>query len=201
MTEISGRAGRPRDRAADQAILQAAVELFIDHGVEGANFEQIAKRSGVSRATIYRRWNSKEELLAAALRGTRMPGVATPDSIATMSPRELLDYLANTFTEVLTRPEFPKFVARLIGSIPAHPDLLAIYREDFVDPFWRAVSGVLEEARKTGTLRHIPDQDVLRELLTGAITHRLLMRTNAPQANKEKEWVEKLMRQVGLEID
>jgi AcrR family transcriptional regulator len=204
MTEVCERGhvpGRPRDPAADEAILRAAFELFIDHGVEGANFEQIARRSGVSRATIYRRWKSRDDLLASALRSARKPRAESPDVIANMPPDELLDFLTDAFTDALTRPESPRFVARLIGSIPVSPELLAIYREDFVEPFWRAASGVLERARETGLLPHIPDQDLLLELLSGAITQRLLMRTAAPNAEKEKAWVERLMRQVGLVID
>ncbi len=66
MNERTGR-GRPRDAAADRAILQAALALFIDKGVEGVSIEQIAKRAGVGKPTIYRRWSGKEDLLAAAI--------------------------------------------------------------------------------------------------------------------------------------
>ncbi len=52
--------GRPRDAAADKAILRAALELFIEHGIEGASFEQIARRAGVARTTVYRRWSGRE---------------------------------------------------------------------------------------------------------------------------------------------
>jgi hypothetical protein len=59
-----------------------------------------------------------------------------------MSADELLDYLRDTFTTALTRPELPKFVALLIGSIPARPKLAAIYRDEFVEPLWQSISTV-----------------------------------------------------------
>ena len=59
--------GRPREAATDRAILQAALDLFIERGVEGASIEQIAKNAGVGKPTIYRRWSGKEELIAAAM--------------------------------------------------------------------------------------------------------------------------------------
>jgi AcrR family transcriptional regulator len=192
--------GRPRDPAADEAILRAAVELFMEHGVEGANFEQIAKRSGVSRATIYRRWRSKEELLASALRRARMSRAEGADVIANMTVGELVAYLTDTFTDTLTRPESAIIAARLIGSIPTHPEFLAIYRENFIDPIRRAISSVLERARATGALPHLPDQDLLLSVLSGAITHRVLLRTDAPDGKREREWVGRLMRHVGLSI-
>jgi len=44
--------GRPRNPAADEAIIQTAIELFLDQGVEAVCIDQIAKRTGISRATI-----------------------------------------------------------------------------------------------------------------------------------------------------
>jgi AcrR family transcriptional regulator len=51
--------------------MKTALELFVERGVEGANFEQIAKRAGVAKVTIYRRWSSKEELLTQAIEQAR----------------------------------------------------------------------------------------------------------------------------------
>ena len=59
--------GRPRDPDIDTAILRAAFELFVERGIDGASIEQIAKRAGVGKLTVYRRWSSKEELLAQAI--------------------------------------------------------------------------------------------------------------------------------------
>jgi AcrR family transcriptional regulator len=193
--------GRPRDPTADEAILMAAVQLFVEGGVEGANFERIAKLTGISRATIYRRWKSKEDLLISAIRQAKGPGAETPEAFANMSPSELLDYLRDTFTAALTRPQLSRLVARLIGSIPTHPDLMAVYRDEFVEPLWQAISKTLEKARKGGALPHLPDQELLRELLSGAIMYRLLMRKSIPRPKEEREWVDKLMDHLGMKLE
>jgi AcrR family transcriptional regulator len=192
-------AGRPRDPAVDEAILQTAFELFIDHGPAGVNFDQIAKRSCVSRAAIYRRWKSKEQLLAAALRRSRRPLVDNPSEIAHMSTKELLHFLATTLVDALTRPGFRVFIARIIGSIPDNSKLLSAYRKNFVDPFWKEIVSALQRARSAGELPQLADSDILFALLSGALIQRLLMRTGRPNANEEKKWVFKLMRQVGLD--
>jgi AcrR family transcriptional regulator len=203
MTEGRGRGrrpGRPRDPAADEVILRAAVELFIEHGVEGANFEQIAKRSGVSRATIYRRWRSKEALLASALRKATLPRAESADVIANMTVSELVAYLTDMFTDTLTRPESSILAARMIGSIPTHPEFLAVYRERFVEPTRRAISSVLARARRAGAVPRLPDQDLVLAVLSGAITHRVLTRTDAPDRKRERKWVRRLLAHVRLPI-
>lgn len=73
------RPGRPRDAGADEAILGATIDLLADGGIAGLSMDLVAKRAGVGKATIYRRWASKEELVLDAL-GTAPPTVPTPDT-------------------------------------------------------------------------------------------------------------------------
>src|SRR5271163_5372205 len=67
------RPGRPRSEQAEQAIIEATLDLFAEQGFEGACVEAVAARAGVGKATIYRRWTSKEELLIAALGSLKSP--------------------------------------------------------------------------------------------------------------------------------
>ena len=59
--------GRPRDPEADRALLTAALKLIDDRGYAGFSFDEIARRTSISKATIYRRWKSSGELLLDAL--------------------------------------------------------------------------------------------------------------------------------------
>ncbi|HEX4808360.1 MAG TPA: TetR/AcrR family transcriptional regulator [Bryobacteraceae bacterium] len=190
--------GRRRDPAVDDAILKAAVELFIEHGIEGANFEQISKRTGISRATIYRRWRSKEELLVSALRRTKRPEGLSPEALERMSPSELVAVVREAITNSLTQPGARELFARLIGSMPTHPELMTIYREEFVDPMWRAISACVKKARTSGAFPRAPDERLLRDLLSGATLHRALLRMDTAHPKKERAWVEKLLCQAGL---
>ena len=65
--DTARRPGRPRSERAEQAILDATLEAFAERGVEGVRLEDVAARAGVGKATLYRRWPGKEELLIAAL--------------------------------------------------------------------------------------------------------------------------------------
>src|SRR5690242_7419882 len=58
----SSKRGRPRDESANARILQAVRDLLTDVGYDGLSYEQVARRAGVSRPTIYLRWPTKAHL-------------------------------------------------------------------------------------------------------------------------------------------
>jgi AcrR family transcriptional regulator len=66
--DIRIRAGRPRDPACDAAILQATLDIFAEEGYAGVSIDGVAARAGVGKATIYRRYSSKAELVVEAVR-------------------------------------------------------------------------------------------------------------------------------------
>src|SRR6201996_2713157 len=59
--------GRPRSAKAQEAILQAAAGLLLEHGLDAVSMDEVAARAGVSKATIYRWWPTKETLALDAL--------------------------------------------------------------------------------------------------------------------------------------
>src|SRR5260221_13849776 len=67
------RRGRPRSEQADRAIIDATLEMFAESGPDGLCIEQVAARAGVGKATIYRRWPGKEDLLLDALAALKTP--------------------------------------------------------------------------------------------------------------------------------
>ena len=62
------RGGRPRDGNVERRILVATIAVLTDRGYEGLTFEEVARRSGAAKATLYRRWKSKREMVIAALK-------------------------------------------------------------------------------------------------------------------------------------
>ena len=83
------RPGRPRSEQAEQAIIEATLDLFAEQGFEGVCVEAVAARAGVGKATIYRRWPNKEELLLAAFGSLKSPfpepkGVSVRDDLLAM---------------------------------------------------------------------------------------------------------------------
>ncbi|MFC7586725.1 TetR/AcrR family transcriptional regulator [Nonomuraea antimicrobica] len=60
-------AGRPRSQEADLAIMAAALDVLIEQGAQQASIEQVARRAGVTRATVYRRFADKTAMLVRTL--------------------------------------------------------------------------------------------------------------------------------------
>ena len=58
---------RPRSRQAHEKVVDAAVELFAERGIEGTSIDAIAAASGVSKATIYKHWADKSALCLEVL--------------------------------------------------------------------------------------------------------------------------------------
>jgi AcrR family transcriptional regulator len=80
------RPGRPRDTSLESTVLSATADLLLERDTKDVTIAAITERSGVSRAAVYRRWASREELLAAALDSVRssielIPGASTLETI------------------------------------------------------------------------------------------------------------------------
>ncbi len=192
--------GRPRSQAVDQAILRAALELFIDRGVEGASIERIARRAGVAKTSVYRRWPSREALLAQAVEIARNATGYTVDVVDRASPRDVVKLLVDV-SEVAARPEIRKLMARLIGSVPDRPQLMTVYRETYYLPRRLAFTRALERVRAAGLLPPDTDVEALVDMIVGALTHHLL--AGAPGADTAAElraYLIRLLRQAGFDI-
>jgi AcrR family transcriptional regulator len=89
--------GRPRDSEKDEAIRAAVWEVLARRGYGGLTFEEVAETAGCSRSTLYRRYTSKLELIAAVFDQTsRSIETGIP---AGLSPRDLLlAHMAGTVT-------------------------------------------------------------------------------------------------------
>ncbi len=190
--------GRPRSPAADRAILQAALKLFIEHGVDGASIEQIAESAGVARTTVYRRWSSKEALLAQAIAVAR--GAPEQKAMANrVALRGLARRLVDALAETVAAPDYRKLMARLAGSVPSCPDLMRAYWNNYLVPRRKMVRGLLERARAQVLLREDSDPEILLDLIGGAIMYHLLIRPGERTAREMRGYLFKVLRELGLD--
>jgi AcrR family transcriptional regulator len=191
--------GRPRAEATDRAILQAALELFIDRGIEGASMEQIAKRAGVGKPTVYRRWSSKEDLIAAAIETlvAEEVGWASADVIETESPYALVEAAIDAAAVVASSREYRALVASVYGSAVSHPALMARYWQRYILPRRHLAARLLERARENGTVAADTDLDVTIDMMVGAITYRVLQ-PDPPDVEEMRRYLRQVYRQVGL---
>ena len=190
--------GRPRDPAADKAILRAALELFVEHGIEGASFEQIARRAGVARTTVYRRWSSREDLLAQAMEVAREAPERSLMAAARVPQKRLADELIDALSEMVTRRDYLRTVAKLVGSVPDSPKLMSVYWNTYLIPRRRIVAEVIGRARERGAIAKQADSEILQDMIGGAIMYHLLVRPGHKNRKEMRAYIRRLLHHAGL---
>jgi len=160
--------GRPRSMQAERAIIAAALDEFAETGPQGLCIEKVAAKAGVGKATIYRRWPGKEDLLldAIAAMGTPLPQPKGE------SVREDLAALLDAMGRECGDPRWARQFALLLGDGVAYPRLLERYLDTVVEPRREVVRAVLLRGVATGELREEANVEAAVDMLTGAILAR-----------------------------
>ncbi|AMO60559.1 TetR family transcriptional regulator [Mycolicibacterium phlei] len=187
--------GRPRSQAAHTAILRAALDLFIERGIEGMSIEQVARRSGVGKPTIYRRWPDKDALVADAIEahvGTEIDW-PTAEEIAAVAPEALVRRNLAAAARTAADPRFRGLVAQVYGSAVSHPQLMQVYWDRYVMPRRELTKAMLRRVRRDLDT----DLDVIIDMLAGAVTYRILQ-PNPPTERQMRRYLEALYRNAGL---
>jgi AcrR family transcriptional regulator len=159
------RPGRPRSEQAEQAIIEATLDVFAEQGFEGVCVELVAARAGVGKATIYRRWPNKEELLLAAFGSLKSP-FPEPQGV---SVRDDLLAMVQVMCADKADPRKARRYALLLGEGEKYPRLMARYKETVVQPRRDAMRAVIRRGTETGELRPDTDVEIAMLTLTGAI--------------------------------
>ena len=163
--ETLRRPGRPRSEQAEHAIIEATLDLFAEQGFEGACIEAVAARAGVGKATIYRRWPNKEELLLAAFGSLKSP---FPEP-AGVSVRDDLLAMVKVMCADKADPRKARRYAMLLGDGDKYPRLVARYKETVIEPRRDAIRAVIRRGIQTGELRPDTDVEIAMMTLTGVI--------------------------------
>jgi AcrR family transcriptional regulator len=149
------RRGRPRSAEADAAIVDAALDLIAEEGVTGLSVESVAARAGVGKTTIYRRWPSKEALVADALGALNDD---LPEALHASTARgqlvEILEHVRCKSPETRTG----KIMPRMLSYARTNPELFRMYYRTVLDPRRERVRAVIRRGIADGELR--PDVDV-----------------------------------------
>ena len=172
IAEARGR-GRPRSEKAQKAILAAAIDLLLEHGLHAMSMDAVAERAGVSKATIYRWWPSKELLALDAL-ATEWQVTAPEATRDTGSLRgDLLARLRPWLRQLRDKP-YGRVVAGLVATAQADAEFADLYLERFVRPRRDAMRPVLLRAIDRGEIPVNIDLEVALDLIYGPIYHRML---------------------------
>jgi AcrR family transcriptional regulator len=165
------RPGRPVEERPRHAAIEATLDLIAERGIRGLTTNAVAERAGISKATMYRRWRTKEDLLvdavAALVSEIRVPDTGTLREDA----RALLGDAVRLYTG--TRPA--KLIPDLIAEMARNPRVADAVRSGFLAQRRAALRQVLDRARARGELRADRDPELCLDLFGGVIYYRLLV--------------------------
>jgi AcrR family transcriptional regulator len=170
--ESLARVGRPRDARADRAILAKTLELIAERGIGKLRMADVADRAGVGKAAIYRRYDSKEELVGAAITALVNQAIPVPDTGSTCDD---LVTLMREAVAVYSDPVHAGVMPSLVEAMRHQPGLARAVREDFLTKRRAALRTVLDRGVARGDLSASLDMELALDVLGGPLFYRLLI--------------------------
>ncbi|MFG3189099.1 TetR/AcrR family transcriptional regulator [Streptomyces omiyaensis] len=177
--EGAARRGRPRSEAAERAIFDAVIGLM-EGGVPlgDISIERIARTAGVGKATIYRRWSGKEDLLVELIRSVEPPDPELPGT----SVRDDLVMLLEFMRRRGLAKRSSALLRNMFAQMQAHPRLWDQYRRTAIEPRRRLGLQVLERGVASGEVRADLDLELVHDLFVGPLLLRTVLQPDADLA-------------------
>jgi AcrR family transcriptional regulator len=159
----------------EQEILDAALEVLADVGYDRLTMDAVAQRAKASKATLYRRWNSKATLVVEALARAKGAPVL-PDT------GDLRTDLLTAFCGMggLTDHDTTATLGAVMTAVSTDPEFAQEFRKQVVEPKARGSRLIFERARDRGELRDDLDLDIVVPALAGIVLHRVFVFGDTP---------------------
>ncbi|MBD0711511.1 MULTISPECIES: TetR/AcrR family transcriptional regulator [unclassified Streptomyces] len=171
------RRGRPRDAGRDRALLDATLGVLAESGYGALTTAAVAARAGVSTATLYRRWSSKEELVVAAAASLAEDPYGPP---ATGGLEGDLRVVLRDKVLAVTG-EGGRLMRALIGEAAHNATLAEALTTAFLAPVYRRVAEVVRLAADRGEIPPVEDAELLGEIVVGPVMARFLLTPRPPE--------------------
>jgi len=157
---------RRRPEHRPQQIIEAAFEVFGECGLAKSRLQDIAKRAGVSKGTIYLYFPNKEELFREMIRQTAVATIESAERTLTQgSPTEQLCAVMRGYWKFVRSPAFSTIHRLVIGELHQFPDLAEFYANEVVARGLRLFSGIIRRGIDAGEFRDIDPAVAARMLV------------------------------------
>lgn len=165
--------GRPRSEAADRAILAATVTLLARDGYQSLRMSDVALTAGVGKPTLYRRYASKADLVAAAIVALTTGPDAEPELPA--DTREAVLSLLRSSARALATPGGMTILGSLLAQEQRDPELIAAFRTRVFEPRHAVVANVLRRGIAAGEVDRSAPITAVIDVLFGALLARAVL--------------------------
>ena len=174
------------------AAIEATLDLIAEHGVRGLTTAAVAERAGISKATMYRRWRSKEALVVDAV-ASLVSEIAVPD---TGSLRKDVRALLRDAVRLYADSRPGRLIPDLVAEMARSPAVADAVRSGFLAQRRAALATVLHRARERGELRRDVDTDLCLDLLGGVVYYRFLITGGPLNRRLADDLTDALMRAI-----
>ncbi|OWY63452.1 hypothetical protein B7486_53045 [cyanobacterium TDX16] len=187
------RPGRPRDARATPAILLATIQVIAEEGFAGFSVDKVAALAGVGKATIYRRWPSKEDLIHEAF-GQVVNDLPEPDTGSLRG--DLLAFNRELLDQIDAQPALLRVYPALVAESAWNPRLLDVLGQLNEK---RAACGlpVVERAKARGELPADVPFELPLDLSSGWIYWRMTMLQHRPTDEEIVQMVDAILHGLG----
>lgn len=182
------RTGRPRDPQVDEAVSHAVVRVLARCGMSGFTVEKVAADAGVGKATVYRRWPSKEDLIGEVWQHIH-DEFPQPD---TGSLRKDLLLFVGHLADFLGDPDRQQAIAHIVAEAKVDPELGRRFA-DFKKQRGQAVRQIIGNAKERGELRPGLDEVVAAEMAVAGIFFRIMVSGTPIDRRFVESWVDLLV--------
>ncbi len=172
--EAPTRLGRKRDHSRDAEILKAAIEILAEEGFDGMTIDMVATRAKAGKATLYRRWPSKAELVLDAI-GCMKAADLSPDKLPDTGTLrgDLVGMIKSRAAEDSERRL--RVMAGVAALLTREPELTEAASAVLMSPRIAAIRSLLDRALARGEIRADADLDALARLLPALAAFRGLV--------------------------
>ena len=167
----------PRVERSKAAILEATLALLAEEGVGGLTVDAVAARAGVGKATVYRHWASRAELVVDAISSL----ITDDEAVDRGSLREDLKAIYERIGQVCSTGMLARVMPTLAEAAARDPELASVHK-DFVSRRRRHLVAALERAAERGELRPGLDPSIVADLVAGPMFYKKLVHHECPDA-------------------
>lgn len=178
---VASTAGGMRPRVAgtrEEEILEGVLDVLEDVGYDKLTFDLVAGAVKASKATLYRRWPTKPDLVISAIATVKLcpsDDGAAPD---TGSLRGDMDEMACGDAALASR--LPGVMAAIVPALHRDEELTKRFKEAFVVPRQAIITDLLTRAQKRGEIAPDADLELLAAIVPAMAMHHTIDRGEAP---------------------
>ena len=184
-SRTSPRARRRRDPdARPDQILDAALDLFGEAGFAAARLDDIARRAGLAKGTIYLYFPTKEDLFKAVVRReivSRIEDAERNRTVAADVPaRAYLRTFLENYWASTQAPTSLRMLRMVMGELHKHPDLARFYGKEVIERAWTLVASIVRQGIDRGEFRPIDPMLAARCITAAFLMHRAWSEPSSP---------------------